>query len=388
MPNTPIYGFPYPTGTDAADVPADMQALAEEVETVLDDLWLFDTYANLPAAGTEGRQFYATDTDQLYIDDGAAWNHVSPVTPVFTMATVPTPGNYPTNAMIYISDWGVYGGLFRNNGSAWLRCTPQMDRNDLSGGIRDHYAFGGYNFVSLLGGITAGSGLNANVAAAIVMIEGVALRTADTVVPLTASSTNYIFCRLVYDGTYTQVVTDYEFVTNTTGAAPSGDFVFFGTATTNGSGVTATSNSYRGFVMPGKVISTSGLVSAVTTQTSAGSFAASPNFMSCTHQCDPGWGVGNHIVTAYCGSFRCVTAATQNFLELNVDGTLAARNRLDAVSTSGAMPFVIRRVAFSTLLSTAGAKTVGMNFSQAAAGNHDGTLNYSSGYSSLEVTLK
>jgi len=36
---------------------------------------IVDIAANQPAAGVEGRLFYATDTDTMYIDDGASWQY-------------------------------------------------------------------------------------------------------------------------------------------------------------------------------------------------------------------------------------------------------------------------------------------------------------------------
>ena len=35
MPNTPTYSLPYPANNDDVDVPGDMQALAEAVDTAL-----------------------------------------------------------------------------------------------------------------------------------------------------------------------------------------------------------------------------------------------------------------------------------------------------------------------------------------------------------------
>src|SRR6185503_17406522 len=61
-----------PTGGDAADVPADVGRLAGQ----LDDLLLgYDQgpLASRPAAGTEGRLYYATDDGQLFYDTGSGW---------------------------------------------------------------------------------------------------------------------------------------------------------------------------------------------------------------------------------------------------------------------------------------------------------------------------
>ncbi len=39
---------------------------------------LSDLLANIPAASTAGRLFYATDTDELYFDNGASWDLTTP----------------------------------------------------------------------------------------------------------------------------------------------------------------------------------------------------------------------------------------------------------------------------------------------------------------------
>jgi hypothetical protein len=44
-----------------------------------------DTYANIPAAGVEGREFFPTDGISLYRDDGSLW---SPWGPVFPMTAI------------------------------------------------------------------------------------------------------------------------------------------------------------------------------------------------------------------------------------------------------------------------------------------------------------
>jgi len=45
--------------------------------TKLGDVIQRDTYASIPAAGVEGRLFYATDVGTLYRDSGAAWESYS-----------------------------------------------------------------------------------------------------------------------------------------------------------------------------------------------------------------------------------------------------------------------------------------------------------------------
>lgn len=44
-----------------------------------EDLMLYDTFANRPAAGVPARIFYASDTDALYRDNGSTWDVLMPV---------------------------------------------------------------------------------------------------------------------------------------------------------------------------------------------------------------------------------------------------------------------------------------------------------------------
>ena len=65
-------GLPYDELTDNADIEDAVKSLADDLDTKA------VTYAqglvgSLPAAGTQGRFYYATDTEQLYYDDGVAW---------------------------------------------------------------------------------------------------------------------------------------------------------------------------------------------------------------------------------------------------------------------------------------------------------------------------
>ena len=54
MPATPIYALPYPAAADPADVPLDMQELAERIEAVLGAV----PAASLPASPTNGQVAY------------------------------------------------------------------------------------------------------------------------------------------------------------------------------------------------------------------------------------------------------------------------------------------------------------------------------------------
>jgi hypothetical protein len=53
MPNTPNLALPYPTPTNPADIPADIQALATSVDTKLGAAG-----TTLPATPTDGQEFY------------------------------------------------------------------------------------------------------------------------------------------------------------------------------------------------------------------------------------------------------------------------------------------------------------------------------------------
>lgn len=77
MPTTPRLVLPAPVNADAVAVPADILALASAIDGVA---VAFDsgTLAGRPAAGTEGRLWYATNTGVLSWDTGAAWIDVNP----------------------------------------------------------------------------------------------------------------------------------------------------------------------------------------------------------------------------------------------------------------------------------------------------------------------
>jgi hypothetical protein len=87
------------------------------------------------------------------------------------------------------------------------------------------------------GAVSAGSGLNALVAAATAVVGNIVRTDASSTVSVTASSTNYIYMR--QNGT---------FEANTAGTVPGtadgkGTALFWGQAVTNGSGVTSVSNA-------------------------------------------------------------------------------------------------------------------------------------------------
>jgi hypothetical protein len=70
--------LPYPAATDPDDVPTDMQALANRVDTTA-AMFAQGTAASRPTAGIQGRYYFATDTRVLSYDDGTNWRTI--VTP-------------------------------------------------------------------------------------------------------------------------------------------------------------------------------------------------------------------------------------------------------------------------------------------------------------------
>lgn len=73
----------WPAGTDVPAGHSQIQALAEDVENLMGPL--VGTLAARPTAATakSGRRYYATDTIQAFISDGANWQEV-PLTPIGT----------------------------------------------------------------------------------------------------------------------------------------------------------------------------------------------------------------------------------------------------------------------------------------------------------------
>ena len=130
MPSTPIYALPYPAAADPADVPVDMQELAERVEAVLPEQIAYaeltaniscpaNTSADVVSSGAvtyDGKpiliEFYAPALDvgapsgvsYLALYDGAtelgwlalaAWGTVGGTTPVLARRRLtPTPGSH------------------------------------------------------------------------------------------------------------------------------------------------------------------------------------------------------------------------------------------------------------------------------------------------------
>jgi hypothetical protein len=77
---TTTHGYPYPLESDAFDVAADLNLLANAVETNLGSAALDLTPGLLsarPAASKSGRYYKATDTGLLYRDNGSSWEVVA-----------------------------------------------------------------------------------------------------------------------------------------------------------------------------------------------------------------------------------------------------------------------------------------------------------------------
>lgn len=94
MATTTRLGLPYPVSNDPADVPADIKKLADKLDpsAALD---FQGTFANRPAPGIAGRYYFATDTTQLFRDDGSAWNAIPSVQDITRIAHVALSANTP-----------------------------------------------------------------------------------------------------------------------------------------------------------------------------------------------------------------------------------------------------------------------------------------------------
>lgn len=76
MPNTARLALPYPVPADSADVPRDISALTSALDPKA-AIFAQGLASARPAAGTQGRLYFATDTGVLSYDTGAAWTAVS-----------------------------------------------------------------------------------------------------------------------------------------------------------------------------------------------------------------------------------------------------------------------------------------------------------------------
>jgi len=93
---TPRYALRYPVSSDADNVPADMLALATDLDNKMGG-FSTGTLASRPAAGVTGRRYRATDTGYTYLDIGASW--VSDGRPLLDAAQTPLAYNaaWPTS---------------------------------------------------------------------------------------------------------------------------------------------------------------------------------------------------------------------------------------------------------------------------------------------------
>ena len=87
--------------------------------------------------------------------------------------------------------------------------------------------------------LSSGTGLSVNISSGIARVKGLFVNnsTSSSKGSLTASNTNYIYVTLSRDSN--SEAESWDFTSNTTGTTPT-DSLFIGTATTNGSSVTAT----------------------------------------------------------------------------------------------------------------------------------------------------
>lgn len=77
MPNqTSGFNLPYPTLQEPPNGPAQMQALAEAVDTALGATSFKAGLSTARPAHREGLAYYETDTDKIMVSDGTAWQTV------------------------------------------------------------------------------------------------------------------------------------------------------------------------------------------------------------------------------------------------------------------------------------------------------------------------
>lgn len=78
-PTTRLH-IPYPLSTDPANVPVDMQEMADAIEANAAGYRGAGVFSARPAAGVPGTFWYATDVQVLYYDNGTSWeaSHFQP----------------------------------------------------------------------------------------------------------------------------------------------------------------------------------------------------------------------------------------------------------------------------------------------------------------------
>jgi microcystin-dependent protein len=97
---TPRLGLPGPVLTDPADVPLDVKALRDALDPVT-VVFLQGLAGAMPAAGTSGRYYWATDTKVLYYDDGTTW---------YQPGSTPAGGLMPTASQLAPQGWLLCNG--------------------------------------------------------------------------------------------------------------------------------------------------------------------------------------------------------------------------------------------------------------------------------------
>jgi hypothetical protein len=71
---------------------------------ILSAVMVHGTYSSLPTFGVAGRTFYATDTAQIFYDNGSAWVNVSPGLTAASISAI------QQQAFTYGADFGVANG--------------------------------------------------------------------------------------------------------------------------------------------------------------------------------------------------------------------------------------------------------------------------------------
>lgn len=159
---TPRLGLPRPSGTDPADVPTDLDALAVKLDAVT-ATFLSGPASALPAAGVPGRLYFVTDQSVILYDTGTGWHQ---------------PGYSPGDLKLAAHALAPVGWLVCN-GAAVAR----TDYPDLYAAIGVVWGAGDgsstFNVPNLQGralvGAGAGAGLSARALGALFGVESVAL---------------------------------------------------------------------------------------------------------------------------------------------------------------------------------------------------------------------
>lgn len=97
-----ILGITTPSAADAPNGPANTLEMVNDMESVAKlRPNVFDTHANRPAAGTQGRRFYSTDRKQEWFDTGSVWMLMGGTLPAVKVHNA-AGGNTATGATVKI----------------------------------------------------------------------------------------------------------------------------------------------------------------------------------------------------------------------------------------------------------------------------------------------